>query len=466
MNRLLLSIVLAPLAAGVLRVPGADSIAAADIWNAFPCAIVGVTVIDVEAGVAWPGQTVLVRDDRVDAIGPADEVSVPSDAVIIDGRGFFLMPGLCDAHVHFVDPEVFGRVMVANGVLFARDTGMPTAGILEVKDQLNRGALIGPEIVVTGTILDGEPPLIPSISLGVSTTDAARAAVRELAQAGVDMIKVYSRLDADAFLAAVDEAHALGLKVAGHVPDSIPIEQAAAAGLDSSEHLFGFDKLVGRLLGAPVKPYYAGMGVDVVHFLRLGELEPAKLREALDGLRLSGLSVCPTVVTFEVGTRMTESFSGTFPGSEYVSQTLLDTWRSLWGQQTDLPEFVWQTWAHLVVRLHRAGIPLMVGTDLSTPGTLPGFSVHDEMAIWQDAGIPAADVLRGATLVPARFMGLDDRLGSIGKGKTASMILLRANPLEDVRNAREIESVFLRGRYYDRKALDHLLEEARDLAKR
>jgi imidazolonepropionase-like amidohydrolase len=356
--------------------------------------------------------------------------------------------------------------MVANGVLFARDTGMPTAGILEVKDQLNRGALIGPEIVVTGTILDGEPALIPSISLGVSTTDAARAAVRELAQAGVDMIKVYSRLDADAFLAAVDEAHALGLKVAGHVPDSIPIEQAAAAGLDSSEHLFGFDKLVGRLLGAPVKPYYAGMGVDVVHFLRLGELEPAKLREALDGLRLSGLSVCPTVVTFEVGTRMTESFSGTFPGSEYVSQTLLDTWRSLWGQQTDLPEFVWQVWAHLVVELHRAGIPLMVGTDLSTPGALPGFSVHDEMAIWQDAGIPAADVLRGATLVPARFMGLDDRLGSIGKGKTASMILLRANPLEDVRNAREIESVFLRGRYYDRKALDHLLEEARDLAKR
>jgi len=465
MNRLLLSLVLAPLAGGILRVP-ADSLAAADVWNAVPYAIVDVTVIDVEAGVARPGRTVLVRDDRVDAIGPADDVSVPSDAVIIDGRGLFLMPGLCDAHVHCVDPEVFGRVMVANGVLFARDMGMPTADILNVKDRLNRGVLIGPELVATGTILDGEPPLIPSVSLGVPTADAARAAVRELAQAGVDMIKVYSRLDGDVFLAALDEAHALGLEVAGHVPDSIPIEQAAAAGLDSSEHFFGFDKLIGRLLGAPVQQHYVGMGVDVVHFLRVGELDPAKLREALDGLRRSGLTVCPTVVTFEVGTRTTQFLSGTFPGSEYVSQTLLETWRSLWAQQTDLPEFVWQTWAHLVVKLHKAGIPLMVGTDLSTPGTLPGSSVHDEMAIWQDAGIPAADILRGATLVPARFMGLDDRLGTIAEGKTASMVLLRANPLDDVRNAREIEAVFLRGRYYDRKTLDRLLEEARDLAKR
>jgi imidazolonepropionase-like amidohydrolase len=119
-----------------------------------------------------------------------------------------------------------------------------------------------------------------------------------------------------------------------------------------------------------------------------------------------------------------------------------------------------------VVELYAAGIPLMVGTDLCTPGSLPGFSVHDEMEIWQDAGIPAADVLRSATLVPARFIGLDNRLGTIVAGKTASMVLLRANPLGDVRNAREIEAVFLRGTYYDRAGLDRLLAEARDLAKR
>jgi imidazolonepropionase-like amidohydrolase len=120
----------------------------------------------------------------------------------------------------------------------------------------------------------------------------------------------------------------------------------------------------------------------------------------------------------------------------------------------------------MVRRLNEAGVPLMAGTDLSVPGVIPGFSLHDELAIWQDAGIPAADVLRSATLVPAQFMGLGDRLGSLAEGKTASMVLLRANPLDDVRNAREIEAVFLRGRYFDHDALDRLLEETRELVRR
>ncbi len=114
--------------------------------------------------------------------------------------------------------------------------------------------------------------------------------------------------------------------------------------------------------------------------------------------------------------------------------------------------------------LHDAGVPLMVGTDLSTPGSVPGFSVHDEMALWQDAGIPAADVLRGATLVPARFMGKDGRLGTIAAGKAASLVLVRANPLENIRNAAQVETVFLRGRYFSRADLDRLLKEARDAA--
>ena len=110
-------------------------------------------------------------------------------------------------------------------------------------------------------------------------------------------------------------------------------------------------------------------------------------------------------------------------------------------------------------------MPLMVGTDLMLPGIFPGYSVHEEMALWQEAGIPAADVLRSATLVPARFMGLDKRLGTIAEGKTASMVLVKANPLDDIRNADKIEGVFLRGRYFNRHDLDQLLEEAKRLAR-
>ena len=106
----------------------------------------------------------------------------------------------------------------------------------------------------------------------------------------------------------------------------------------------------------------------------------------------------------------------------------------------------------------------MVGTDLMVPGIIPGFSVHEEMLIWQEAGILPADILRSATLVPAQFMGLGERLGSISEGMTASMVLVRANPLEDIRNTQEIESVFLRGEYFNRAALDQLLAEAKVLA--
>jgi len=130
-----------------------------------------------------------------------------------------------------------------------------------------------------------------------------------------------------------------------------------------------------------------------------------------------------------------------------------------------LPDYIWQNWARMVNGLNRAGVPLMVGTDLMVPGILPGYSVHEEMLIWQEAGIPAADVLRSATLVPAQFMNLGDRLGSIVEGKTASMVLVRANPLQDIRNAQQIEAVFLRGKYFSRSDLDRLLDEARELAR-
>ena len=252
------------------------------------------------------------------------------------------MPGLVDAHVHYLEAPVFGRVMIANGVLLVRDMGMPNDYILKLRDELNRGETLGPEMVATGTILDGDPPLIPSISMGIKTPEEGRAAVRQQAAAGVDR-------------------HDQGLQPAG--------------------------------------------------------------------------------------------------------QGCLSIWKKQWAGQSEFPDPVWQNWAQMVKGMNEAGVPLMVGTDLMVPGICPGYAVHEEMAIWQEAGIPAADVLRSATLVPARFMGLGDRLGSISEGKSASMVLVRANPLDDIRNAQQIEGVFLRGHYFSRDDLDRLLAEARALAR-
>jgi len=234
--------------------------------------------------------------------------------------------------------------------------------------------------------------------------------------------------------------------------------------LRSSEHLLGFEKVIAKLLGEPVNLRYAGMGSDADYFRRLGEVDPAELAGVYQRLRTCGLTVCPTIVTFKTFIDLRAFQAGSFPRSEYISPEVLGIWKSLWSPQGELPDFIWQGWARMVSDLNKAGVPLMVGTDLLTPGILPGYAVHEEMAIWQEAGIPPADVLRSATIVAAQFMGLGDRLGSVSEGKTASMVLVRANPLEDIRNAQQIEGVFLRGQYFSREDLDRLLDEAKDLA--
>ena len=427
-------------------------------------AIVDVNVLDVERGVAVRGQTVLVAGDRIERIGDSAELEVPGGVDAIDGRGRYLMPGLVDAHVHFFDAPVFGRTMVANGVVLVRDMAMPTDEVVALRDELNSGAVLGPEMRATGSVLDGDPPFFPELSIAVDTVEEGRAAVRQQADSGVDMIKVYTVLDADVFLAIVDEAQRLGLKVVGHVPESIGIEDAAAAGLASSEHLFGFDKVVGALLGEPVDLSYRGIGADAGYLLRLDEVDRAEMAAVFERLGDRGLTVCPTIVTFAAFARLEAIRAGDFAGSEYISQTVLDIWESQWAEQAEFPDAIWQAWAEMVQQLSAAGVPLMVGTDLIAPGIIPGFDVHREMAIWQDAGIAPTDVLRSATIVPARFMGLDDRLGTIAEGRSASMVLVGANPLDDVGNAAAIEAVFLRGQYFDADDLQVMLAEAREIA--
>jgi imidazolonepropionase-like amidohydrolase len=464
MKRSVLLALLAAMAVSACNAPAATPTAPPATGERL--AIVDVTVVDVETGTAVPDQTVIVAGETIEAIGAKGDVRIAGGERTIDGRGLYLMPGLVDAHVHFFDPSVFGRLMVANGVLLVRDMGLPTEAVLPLRDELNRGDVLGPEMVATGALLDGVPPLIPEIALGVGTPEEGRQAVRQQAAAGVDMIKVYSRLEKDTFLAIVDEARSLGLKAVGHVPESIYIEEAAAAGLSSSEHLFGFEKVIGKLLGEPINlRTYAGMGTDMGFLLRLDEVQAEELQAAYGQLRDYGLTVCPTVVVFKTGTRIDAILAGDYPMSEYISPTVWDIWTSQWSDQSPLPEAMWQSWAQMVQQLNAAGMPLMVGTDTGFAGIIPGFAVHEEMAIWQDAGIPPTEVLRSATLVPAQFMGLGDRLGSIAEGKAASMVLLRANPLQDVRNAQQIEGVFLRGEYFSRDDLDQLLAEARELVR-
>lgn len=425
------------------------------------CCISNVCVVDVVKGVVHPSKTVIIDGDRIIHIGDANNIILPDTFKWIDGSDSYLIPGLIDSHVHYFDPNTFGPLLLANGVVMVRDMGSPTGQAIQLREALRHGAVLGPEMITTGSILDGAPPQIPQISIACGTVEQGREAVRQQAQAGVDQIKVYSDLEREVYLAIIDEAHRQGLKPVGHVPEAISIEEAAAAGQASCEHLFGFEKMVARLVGDTISLRKNGMGAYVCYWSQLPDVNPHILQRALQPIRDSGMVVCPTVVVFRSRGRAQEIHLGTYPHLELISPQVRAIWDLLWNPNGGEIEMSQKIWPHLkafVFQLYQAGIPLVVGTDLMVPGIIPGFSLHEELILWQEAGIPPIDVLRGATIVPARLFGLDDRFGTVEEGKTASLVLVKDNPLDDIRNASQIAGVFLRGRFFSSEELAIFLE--------
>jgi imidazolonepropionase-like amidohydrolase len=424
-----------------------------------------VNVVDVAAGRVLPGQDVEISGDRIARITPhAAQMAGPLRAgtFLVDGTDLYLMPGLFDAHVHMVaSPDSFAPLLVANGVTCVRDTGAPTEAILDLRARAAAGALI-PQIVCTGAIVDGDPPVWP-FSEPCDTPEEARAAVNRLAAAGVDMIKVYSLLKKDVYLAAIDEAHRLGLKATGHIPLNVTIEEAMAAGQDGCEHLTGFEHAVAALSGWKPPEGARSPWIWFAAWPTLPDAPPDEVTRFAQRLRASGMYQCPTLVVMEgVGSLTDPDDAANDPLMAYVPAVLRSFWSG--GGYAAMAPHSHAALPHMqamVAALNRAGVPIMVGTDLANPHVYAGFSVHREMALLQAAGMPPADVLRAATLAPATFCGLDTSLGSIRKDMVASLVLVRADPLADVANASQIEAVFLRGRHFDRAALDAMLEEVK-----
>lgn len=451
----------AALGAAVLTTPVQDQPPAAQ--PAAPAYIIGnVTIIDVENGATQPGRWVRLENGSIKAVHAARPERLDG-ATLIDATDHYLIPGLMDSHVHYsASPETFGPLLVAHGVTCVRDLGAPTQAILEMRRTSRQTDIFAPDIICTGAIIDGDPPVWP-FSEPVDTEEEARAAVNKLHDAGVDQIKVYSLLKRDVYLAAVDEARKLGLKAVGHVPDSVSFDDVIQARQSSLEHMMGLEKLLLQLTNDSIReddtqhPWHAFRG-----FGKYDQADKAQLHANLLRLKEADIAVCPTVAVMAGIARLTDDQGQSDPRLADVPPHLVSFWNNpqMQGFATQMAAVV-PIWIKLIGDLHKAGVTLLVGTDLANAYVFAGSSVHEEMQFFADAGLPAEVVLRSATITPAKFCGVDDKQGSIAPGKTASLVLLRANPLDDIQNVAEIEAVFLRGRYYDRAALDAELKKVR-----
>ena len=425
-----------------------------------------VTIIDVTGKPVQSDMTVVIEGHRIGEIGKTAQVKVPKGARPIDATGKYLIPGLWDMHVHTVfgdwlpkDEKVILPLFVANGVTGIRDMGGDLEVLKEWRSRIKGGKLLGPRMVIAGPMLDGPVPRFPS-SAPIKNAADGRKTVDDLKQGGVDFIKIQSLIPRDGYFAAADEAKRLGIPFVGHVPDAVRATEASNAGQKSIEHLTGVFEGCSPLEDELMK----------------GPKGPGKFVATYDDRRADKLiGLFAKNQTWQVPTLVWEHGQWLVDESDFSHDPLTKYAPAAWEKRTwpmftkdilkdmdidpaPVRERFVQMELEIVNKMHRAGVPFMAGTDTAAGvHVFPGFSLHEELGFFVKAGFTPLEALQTATLNPAQFLGRLADMGTVAKGKLADLVLLEANPLDDIHNTLKINAVVLNGRFFSRKELDDLL---------
>jgi hypothetical protein len=429
-----------------------------------PLAIEHVTVVPMEREGVLPGQTVIVRDGVVVALGPASTATVPADALRIDGHGRFLMPGLADMHVHVWDEnDLF--LFVANGVTTVRNMfGAPLH--LDWRARIERGELVGPQIYTAGPIIDGKPAVWPG-STELVDPDRAAEVVAEQKAAGYHFLKPYARLTRECYEALAVAGEEQGMRLMGHVPDALTLHDVLEAGQHTIEHMGGWAEAAQRA----DSPYRS---IDFrTESLAWQSVDAERVAALALEVRAAGAWNCPTLIVFQKWAKgaAAEALAAR-PEMRFVSPSMRLAWepKSPSNYLTSLPDAAVEASNRAVPCMQRAVAALrdacrgrahggiLLGTDMGNPYVIAGFGVHEELANLAGAGLTPYEALRAGTYDAARCMEDATEWGSIAVGLRADLLLLTANPLEDVANAAMRAGVVLHGRWFPEEELHAELE--------
>lgn len=421
-----------------------------------PLVISHVTLIDTTGTAPREDMTVVIAGDRIAQVDKTANVKIPRGAQVLEAKGKFLIPGLWDMHVHLSWTTASALpVLVANGVTGVRDMGGRLGEIDEWRTKIAAGLLVGPRIVRAGPILNGQK--FNSFQMVTGNPDETRGVVRALKEVGVDFIKVHRRMPRDSYFALIDEAKKQGLAVVGHIPMTVTPEEASDAGQATIEHtetLFEgtfSPALKDQKLSGAIRQWRSAEGEKL--FARFAK---------------NNTVVTPTIATYRSTIGSLDPSSPPDPRSRYVALSLKKEAQKRAKPVSDEELGDWKrTFAELreVVRqMHQSGVTLMAGTDVAGP-RVPGFSLHDELDMLVQCGLTPMQALQAAALTPARVLNKAEDFGTVASGKFADVVLLDANPLEDIRNTQKIRAVVLNGRLLGRRELDRLLAEAEASAK-
>jgi hypothetical protein len=439
------------------------------------------TVIDVRTGHVLRDQTIVIRGDRISALSPRAEI--PADAEVVNATGKFVIPGFWDMHTHALwSTDQIKRMFdmfLANGITSIRDMGspLPVSETLGWRTRVADGTVLGPSIFAAGKLVDGPKPVWPE-SMAVGSEEQAREAVDMLHKDGVDFIKVYSRLPRVAYFSVAAAAKKDGLSFVGHVPIYVSASEASVAGQRSIEHLSEIlfacsqdeSDLRKQLVATEI-----GAERDRVRKEQLKVVVSTfSSRKAMRLSRLFAKNDTWQVPTLLV--QYTYAFVNPYElhdlhGVRYVPASTVNGWierlssfRKIRDEKDmEAQKRSYQLEVQLVQMMRRAGVRFMIGTDAETfyPA---GFGLHTELGLFVSSGFSSLEALQAATLNPSAYFGRTADLGTVDVGKLADLVILEANPLDDIRNTERIAGVVTAGRYLDRQALDRLLSEAASLS--
>jgi len=445
-------------------------------------AFVNVTIVPMNQEHVLPGQTVMVEGKRIVQTGPSSSIKLPAGTQKIDGRGDFLMPGLADMHVHLIrsldavksqasssaqpaahtipplsasddherENRALGLLFISNGITSVRNMWGDSA-IDTFADEVESRQVLGPHVYSTGPITDGSPYVWQG-SRVVGSESEAREAVEQDVQAHRVALKIYNGLSADAYRWLVASARKHGLAVVGHVPDAVGLFGVIEARQESIEHLDGF-------LDALQPDPASAANVTTPQLLDRADL--GKLASLVDSLRVAGIWNCPTVVLVK-NIRDDAEFQRKI---SLLPPSLVERYRRgipQWHAHPEVTQRVYDLYLAIVHTLRERNARLLLGTDAPKPTVLPGFSLHDELQSFVQAGLTPYQALRAGTSDAAIFLHQEAEFGTVDSGRRADLLLLKANPLENVDNVDKRVGVMVAGRWFTEAELQQRLFALRD----
>ena len=425
-------------------------------------AFVGVTVLPMTGPggpVVLENQTVVVADRRIVSITPADEVEVGDGVEVIEAEGQYLIPGLAEMHGHLPNPRMLPAdarnllfLYVANGVTTVR--GMQgNRSQFTLRDQIARGELIGPRLFLGSPSMHGAQ---------VTTPEQAEQLVREYQQAGYDLVKVHEELTLEVFDALAATANEVGIPFGGHVPDEVGLLHALAAGQVSIDHL---DNYIQALV-PDEQPPVAPPGLDDIGAL-MAQVDEGRIPQLVQATRSARAWVVPTMVLWETafyGDRSAAQIRAQRPEARYMPPETVDEWEQAVDAREaatdrDTNRRVSALRRTILKALRDGGAPIVLGTDSPQIFNVPGFAMHNEMRLWVEIGMTPYQVLEAATRRVAEYFDATDEFGSVAVGHRADLVLLTANPIEDIANVALRTGVMANGRWMPEQQIQDRLAE-------